>query len=244
MGELLIQLHREIEAGTRALDPGASDLGPRLPVERGVDLDRIEVLGVEPQLVEVARAVALRARGGIEQAVPRAFSRRIVPARRANQKRHGTLRGTGSAGAGAVAGGPVIDNKGIGHHQRDLLLGPGRVHLRRAAVRVRASDRVRPALLVVRYAVRLPRGPQARRRGCGGGGGAIRLLAGRGDGRRAAAAGRRVSADERAGGPRQDRAARDRWPSQHGARARSRLSPFSTSSAPAAAKPTEWIGRT
>src|SRR5678815_1146755 len=88
MREFLVQLHGEIEARTRTLDPRAADFGAWLAVERRIDLDGIEVLRVEPQFVEVARAVALRAGGRIEQAVPSARSRRIAPPRCANQKRH------------------------------------------------------------------------------------------------------------------------------------------------------------
>ena len=55
--EFLIQLDRELEAGRRPLGPAAADLCPRLAVEGRVHLDRVEVLGVEAQLVEPLRTL-------------------------------------------------------------------------------------------------------------------------------------------------------------------------------------------
>src|SRR5262249_4756512 len=72
--ELLIELHGELEAGRRPLGPRAADLRARLPVERRVHFDRVEVLRVVRELVE---PVPPRLR--IEDAVPRALAGRIVP---------------------------------------------------------------------------------------------------------------------------------------------------------------------
>jgi len=77
--ELLIQLDRELEPRRRARDPGARHLGARLAVERRVHLDRVEVLGVERELVKALRPTPRRR---IENTVPRAFAGRVVPARR------------------------------------------------------------------------------------------------------------------------------------------------------------------
>ena len=52
--ELLVQLERELEGGRRAIHPALSRGRRRDPVERRIDFDRVEVLGVEAQLVESA----------------------------------------------------------------------------------------------------------------------------------------------------------------------------------------------
>ena len=190
--ELLIQLQRELEARRRALDPAARDVGPRLTVERRVHLDGVEVFGVEAQLVEPLGPGALGAGRRVEEAVPLALARsgsssptcRCASPRRYNNQLSGhELK-------------PDSSRQGNAHYQRDLPFGAGRVHLRRAAVRVRAPDRVRPALLAgaIRHTPST-RAASVRLDDVIGEVDRYRLPAGRGDRRRAAAAGGCVSAD-------------------------------------------------
>src|SRR6266850_5950692 len=82
--EFLIELQREVEAGRRAFGPPSRHLVARLAVEGGIHLDRIEVLGVETQLVELVGSGALRTGLRIEQAVPGSLAGRVIPARRAD----------------------------------------------------------------------------------------------------------------------------------------------------------------
>jgi hypothetical protein len=81
MCELLIELYRELESGRSAICPAVSDLGAWLPIKRRVDFDRVEMFGVERELVETFRTTA---RGRVENPVPCAGTGRIVPARRAD----------------------------------------------------------------------------------------------------------------------------------------------------------------
>src|SRR5580765_4472413 len=83
MGELLIQLDRELEPFRRAIRPFSRYLAPRLTVERRVHFDSVEVLRVERQLVEPAGA---RANRRIDHAVPRTAAARVVPPARADAK--------------------------------------------------------------------------------------------------------------------------------------------------------------
>src|ERR1051325_11668710 len=84
MRELLIQLQREVEVCRRACRPPAGDRRARLTVEGAVHLDRIEVFGVETQLVEMVGSGALRTCLRVKQPVPGPFSRWVVPARSAD----------------------------------------------------------------------------------------------------------------------------------------------------------------
>src|SRR5574341_782770 len=79
MGEFSVKLQRELESRRRTLDPGTADRCLWLAVKRRVHLYRVEVLGVVSQLVEAPGTLRR-----IEHAVPRASTRRIVPARGAN----------------------------------------------------------------------------------------------------------------------------------------------------------------
>ncbi len=54
VGELLVELHRELEPGRGARRPPRGDRRPRLAVEGGVDLHHVEPARVELQLVETA----------------------------------------------------------------------------------------------------------------------------------------------------------------------------------------------
>ena len=103
--------------------------------------------------------------------------------------------------------------------QRDLSLDSGGVDPHRPAVRVRPPDGLRPALLVVRYALRIPRGPEDERRSGGLGRRRLRVSGRRDHRRRAAASARRLSADARAPRPRPHGAARNGRPSQRRRRA-------------------------
>ena len=114
----------------------------------------------------------------------------------------------------SAAPGPDADG------QRDLPFDSGRVELRGPALRVRAPDRLQPALRVVRHGLRLRRGALDRGRRGGGRRGGLRLSAGGDHGRRAAAAARRLSVDEPAARGGQDGAARDGRPDRHLGRAR------------------------
>ena len=73
---------------------------------------------------------------------------------------------------------------------------------------------------------------------------ALRLSAGRGHRRRAAAAGRRLSADGRLLDTRQDRAARDRRPSQHRDVSAGAWSRIMDVKCPGSGEAEEWTGRT
>ena len=100
-------------------------------------------------------------------------------------------------------------------HQRDLPFDPGGVDPRRAAMRVRPADRVRPQVHVVRHAVRLHRGAQDAGGGRRRGRAALRLRGGGDHRRRAAAPARGLRPDGRASRPRPDGDARDRRAHQH-----------------------------
>ena len=154
MREFLIELDRELEARRRALGPAARDLGARLPVERRVHLDRVEVLGVEAQLVEAPVPARLRARR-IEEAVPgaRAPSGSSTPTCRCEGSRHAVGSGSPIQTSDRRC---LIDNARM-LTVNEIFYSIQGESTRRAAVRVRPSDRLRPALLLVRYAVRLPR---------------------------------------------------------------------------------------
>ena len=76
--EFLIQLDGKLEAGRCTRGPRAAHRGARLPIEGRIHLDRVEVAGVEGDLVEAFRTLP---RGWIEDAVPGASTRRVVPAR-------------------------------------------------------------------------------------------------------------------------------------------------------------------
>src|SRR5213594_1849806 len=76
MREALIELDGTLETGRCAIGPAARDLRARLAVERRVHFDRVEVLGVERELVE-----AFRPRLRIEHPVPRPLARLVVPSR-------------------------------------------------------------------------------------------------------------------------------------------------------------------
>src|SRR5512145_1973547 len=80
MRELLIQLQRELEPRRSATGPAFRRRGRRYSIEGRVDLDRVEVLGIERQLVELATASG-RAPRRVEDAVPCSLSRRVTPAR-------------------------------------------------------------------------------------------------------------------------------------------------------------------
>src|SRR5688572_21888012 len=79
MCELLVQLHRELEAVRRPIRPRPRHLGAGLTVERRIHFDCVEVLGVERQLVEALRPLPRRR---VEHTVPRPAPRRVIPARR------------------------------------------------------------------------------------------------------------------------------------------------------------------
>ena len=98
--------------------------------------------------------------------------------------------------------------------QRNLSLDSGGVDPYRPALRVRAPDRLRPALLLVRHALRLPRRPEDEHRGRRVGRGGVRVP-GRGDHRwGATSSARRLSTHERTARARPYGPARDRRPSQ------------------------------
>src|SRR5439155_16037527 len=79
MRELLIELERELEIPRRSRGPSFRRLRRGHAVEARVHFHGIEVLGVEREIVEAA--LLLRCRLGIEDPVPRALARRIVPTR-------------------------------------------------------------------------------------------------------------------------------------------------------------------
>ena len=81
VGELLIQLHRELEAVRRPIRPRARHLRARLTVEGRIHLDGVEVLRVERELVEALRPLPRRR---VEHTVPRPAARRVIPSRRAD----------------------------------------------------------------------------------------------------------------------------------------------------------------
>src|SRR5581483_5298766 len=84
VGELPEEFERKLETLGGAIDPALGHARLRLTVERRIDLDRIEVLGVVGKLVEFPRravpACRTRSDRGIEQPVPCSAARRIVPA--------------------------------------------------------------------------------------------------------------------------------------------------------------------
>ena len=212
MGQLPVQLQGELEAGGCAIGPGLRDRRFWLAVERRVDFDRVEVFGVVGELVELRFAAPLAARpfgaGGIEDAVPCAPAGRIVPARRADpQVGHHTVILTSSNWTELGRCGSATERA---ERQRDFLFDPGRVDLRRQAVRVRAACRLRPAMHVVRYGVCVQRRTEDVGRRCAAAGRPLRQPARRSHRRRAAAAGRCVSADGAAARQRPHGAARNR----------------------------------
>src|SRR5262245_32309139 len=140
MRELLIQLQREREPRRCAAHPIGGNLWTRLPIEGGVHLHRIEMLRIVMKLVETTGPIALCARRWIEQAVPLALAGRIAPARCPDVNAHCTG-----------------DNRYIADDQRNLLLDPGRVVIRGASVCVHSSNRVRSAVFLVRYPLRILR---------------------------------------------------------------------------------------
>src|SRR5919109_1860243 len=81
--ELLKQLERELEAGRRAPRPPLRRLDRWHAVERRVNLDGVEMLGVEREPVDLQPSARARL-GGIEDAVPRALAGGIAPAGRAD----------------------------------------------------------------------------------------------------------------------------------------------------------------
>src|SRR5438132_10824153 len=100
MREFLIELQGEVESRRRPRRPTPCNLRSRLAVERRIHLDRIEMLRVEPKLVELIRSGALRARLRIEEAVPRPLARWVIPPRRphpyVSHDGHLTIRDQGS----------------------------------------------------------------------------------------------------------------------------------------------------
>ena len=72
-------LERELESRRCPFGPSTRGRRRRHAVERRVDLDRVEMLGVERQLVELAAAPPARS-DGIEDAVPGALAGRVAPA--------------------------------------------------------------------------------------------------------------------------------------------------------------------
>ena len=75
VSQLPVELERELEARRGPIDPCLRDRRFGLPVKRGVDLDRIEVLGVIRELIEFGAGLTLRPpalwRQGVEDSVPR-----------------------------------------------------------------------------------------------------------------------------------------------------------------------------
>ena len=78
MGEFLVALDGELEIGRRTPRPTERDVSAWLAVERAVDLDDVEALGVEGEFVEPALAVV---RERIADAIPRAPPSRVIPPR-------------------------------------------------------------------------------------------------------------------------------------------------------------------
>ena len=64
MRELLEEFERELEATRRAIRPALGRFRCGCPVEAGIDLDGVEVLGVERQLVELASRPRAAPRAG------------------------------------------------------------------------------------------------------------------------------------------------------------------------------------